>query len=221
MAARDASAVAPIRVVVVDDDLLVRTGLATIIDLEHDLRVVGQGADGLDVDALVARTSPDVILMDVRMPRLDGIAATRRLTERGDGPAVVVITTFENDSHVLGALLAGARGFVLKRATPEELLTAIRAVARTESLVFPDAIRRVAGGGASGGTPAWAVRLTDREREVLALVCRGLTNAEIATELVVSTETVKTHLSALLAKAGARHRTELVVKAFQGGLVGA
>jgi DNA-binding NarL/FixJ family response regulator len=212
--------VSAIRVAVVDDDALVRTGLATIVDLEPDLTVVGEGADGLDVDALVASAAPDVVLMDVRMPRLDGIAATRRLTERGDGPAVVVITTFENDDHVVDALLAGARGFVLKRATPEELLTAVRTVARTESLVFPEAIRRVATAAADTPVASWAARLTDRERDVLALVCQGLTNAEIAGRLVVSGETVKTHLSSLLAKSGTRHRTELVVRAFQGGLVG-
>lgn len=209
-----------IRVAIVDDDALVRGGLATIVDLEPDLTVVGEGADGLDVDALVASGGPDVVLMDVRMPRLDGIAATRRLTARGDGPAVVVITTFEHDDHVIDALLAGARGFVLKRATPEELLTAIRTVARTESLVFPEAIRRVATAAAETPVAGWAARLTDRERDVLGLVCEGLTNAEIARRLVVSTETVKTHLSSLLAKSGTRHRTELVVRAFQGGLVG-
>ncbi len=209
-----------IRVAVVDDDHLVRTGLATIIDLEPDLTVVGQGTDGLDVDALVAGSAPDVVLMDVRMPKLDGIAATRRLTVRGGGPAVVVITTFENDDHVLDALLAGARGFVLKRATPEELLTAIRTVARTESLVFPEAIRRVAGRPATDAAPVWAGRLTERERDVLALVAEGMTNAEVAAALFVSPETVKTHLSSLLAKSGSRHRTELVVRAFQGGLVG-
>lgn len=206
-----------VRVAVIDDDALVRSGLATIIDLEPDLSVVGEGTDGIDVAQLLER-QPDVILMDVRMPGVDGITATRRLTEAGAGPAVVVITTFENDAHVLDALLAGARGFVLKRATPAELLTAIRTVARTDSLVFPEAIRRVA--GLRGvATPAWAGRLTAREREVLAQVCRGLTNAEIAAELVVSLETVKSHLSSLLTKSGSRHRTELAVRAYQGGLV--
>lgn len=207
----------PIRVVVVDDDVLVRSGLATIIDLEPDLTVVGEGADGIDVAQLLER-QPDVILMDLRMPGVDGITATRRLTETGTGPAVVVITTFENDAHVLDALLAGARGFVLKRATPAELLTAIRTVARTDSLVFPEAIRRVAA-LCEAETPAWAGRLTAREREVLAQVCRGLTNAEIAAELVVSLETVKSHLSSVLTKSGSRHRTELAVRAYQGGLV--
>jgi DNA-binding NarL/FixJ family response regulator len=216
----DPVAVSPVRVAIVDDDTLVRGGLATIIDLEPDLAVVGDGSDGADVGALVRRTSPDVVLMDVRMPRIDGITATRRLTERGDGPAVIVITTFENDDHVVDALVAGARGFVLKRATPDDLLTAIRTVAHTDSLVFPEAIRRVATARAATPAPAWADRLTDRERDVLGLVCAGLTNAEIADRLVVSPETVKSHLSALLAKSGTRHRTELVVRAFQGGLAG-
>ena len=133
-----------IRIVVVDDDDLVRSGLVAILDLEPDIEVVGQGADGVDVPALVARSRPEVVVMDVRMPRVDGIAATARLTERPDGPAVVVITTFESDDAVHDALLAGARGFVLKRARPEDLLAAVRTVAHTDSLVFPDAIRRVA-----------------------------------------------------------------------------
>ena len=145
-----------IRLVVVDDDELVRSGLAAILDLEPDIEVVGQGADGVDVPALVARSRPEVVLMDVRMPRVDGIAATARLAERPDGPAVVVITTFESDDAVHDALLAGARGFVLKRARPEELLAAVRTVARTDSLVFPDAIRRVAARRRTATKPAWA-----------------------------------------------------------------
>jgi DNA-binding NarL/FixJ family response regulator len=129
-----------IRLVVVDDVEMVRSGLVAILDLEPDIEVVGQGADGVDVPALVARSRPEVVLMDVRMPRVDGIAATARLTEAANGPAVVVITTFESDDAVHEALLAGARGFVLKRARPEELLAAVRTVACTDSLVFPDAI---------------------------------------------------------------------------------
>ncbi len=208
-----------IRLVVVDDDDLVRSGLAAILDLEPDIEVVGQGADGVDVPALVARSRPEVVLMDVRMPRVDGIAATARLAERAGGPAVVVITTFESDDAVHDALMAGARGFVLKRARPEELLAAIRTVARTESLVFPDAIRRVAATRRTVTRPAWADRLTDREREVLAHVARGQTNAEVAASLVVSVETVKSHLRALLAKSGSRHRTELVVRCYEAGVL--
>jgi DNA-binding NarL/FixJ family response regulator len=208
-----------IRLVVVDDDDLVRSGLTAILDLEPDIEVVGQGADGVDVPALVARSRPAVVLMDVRMPRVDGIAATARLTERPGGPAVVVITTFESDDAVHDALLAGASGFVLKRARPEELLAAVRTVARTDSLVFPSAIRRVATTRRTVTRPAWADRLTDREREVLAHVARGQTNAEVAESLVVSVETVKSHLRALLAKSGSRHRTELVVRCYEAGVL--
>ena len=216
-----------IRVAIVDDDALVRAGLRVILSSADDIEVVSEADDGAGVPDLVRRDRPDVVVMDIRMPRVDGIEATRRLVSEsgpagadpaGTGTRVLVLTTFENDAHVLDALLAGARGFVLKRATPAELLTAIRAVARTDSLVFPEAIRRVAGlRGAD--TPAWAGRLTSREREVLAQVCRGRTNAEIAAELVVSLETVKSHLSSLLTKSGSRHRTELAVRAYQGGLV--
>ncbi len=206
-----------IRIVVVDDDELVRSGLAAVLDLEPDIEVVGQGADGVDVPALVARTRPDVVLMDVRMPRVDGIAATTRLTARPDSPAVVVITTFESDDAVHDALLAGARGFVLKRARPEDLLAAVRTVARTDSLVFPDAIRRVAAPRRTVTKPAWVHRLTTRERDVLTHVARGQTNAEIAASLVVSVETVKSHLRSLLAKSGSRHRTELVVRCYEAG----
>ncbi|HEX5087966.1 MAG TPA: response regulator transcription factor [Nocardioides sp.] len=208
-----------IRLVVVDDDDLVRSGLAAILDLEPDIEVVGQGADGLDVPALVAQSRPDVVLMDVRMPRVDGISATTRLAERPDGPAVVVITTFESDDAVHDALLAGARGFVLKRARPEELLAAVRTVARTDSLVFPDAIRRVAVTRRTPAEPAWTRRLTARERDVLGHVARGQTNAEVAESLVVSVETVKSHLRSLLAKSGSRHRTELVVRCYEAGIL--
>ena len=208
-----------IRLVVVDDDDLVRSGLVAILDLEPDIEVVGQGADGVDVPALVARSRPEVVLMDVRMPRVDGIAATARLTEQANGPAVVVITTFESDDAVHDALLAGARGFVLKRARPEELLAAVRTVARTDSLVFPDAIRRVAAHRPTATKPAWVQRLTARERDVLAHVARGQTNAEVAESLVVSVETVKSHLRSLLAKSGSRHRTELVVRCYEAGVL--
>jgi len=208
-----------IRLIVVDDDELVRAGLAAILDLESDIEVVGQGADGIDVPALVARNRPDVVLMDVRMPHVDGIAATARLTGRPGSPAVVVITTFESDDAVHDALLAGARGFVLKRARPEELLAAVRTVALTDSLVFPDAIRRVAATRRIATAPPWVQRLTARERDVLAHVARGQTNAEVAESLVVSVETVKSHLRSLLAKSGSRHRTELVVRCYEAGVL--
>lgn len=217
-AARDA-ADDVIRVVVVDDDDLVRSGLAAIVGVEADLDVVGTGADGADVPGLVARTAPDVVLMDVRMPKIDGIAATSRLASIDGSPAVVVVTTFEQDDHVHDALLAGARGFVLKRATPETLVTAIRTVAHTDSLVFPEAIRRVAVPRRLPEQPRWVARLTEREREVLVQVADGLTNAEVAQALYVSIETVKTHVRSLLTKSGGRHRTELVVRAYQAGVL--
>lgn len=207
----------PIRVLVVDDDALVRSGLAAILGTEDDIEVVGEGGDGADVPGLVARTRPDIVLMDVRMPRIDGIQATRLLTARDDGPAVVVITTFESDSAVGDALAAGARAFVLKRATPEELATVVRTVARTDALVFPEAIRRVASRRPTAAGERWVAKVTEREHDVLRLVARGLTNAEVAAELVVSQETVKTHVRALLAKSGSRHRTELVVRAYEAG----
>lgn len=171
-AARDA-ADRVIRIVVVDDDDLVRSGLVAILGLEDDIEVVGQGADGADVPGLVSRARPDVVLMDVRMPRIDGIAATSMLTSREGAPAVVVLTTFENDSYVHDALVAGARAFVLKRATPEELLMVVRTVAGTDALVFPEAIRAVAAPPASARVPGWVARLTAREREVLAELARA------------------------------------------------
>jgi DNA-binding NarL/FixJ family response regulator len=161
-----------------------------------------------------------VVLMDVRMPRVDGISATARLTQRPNCPAVVVITTFESDDAVHDALLAGARGFVLKRARPEELLAAVRTLARTDSLVFPEAIRRIAATRRAITKPAWADRLTVRELDVLTEVARGQTNAEVAESLTLSVETVKSHLSSLLAKSGSRHRTELVVRCYEAGVIG-
>ena len=193
--------------------------IVVVLDLEPDIEVVGHGSDGVDVPALAARSRPDVVLMDVRMPRVDGIAATARLTQRPDAPAVVVITTFESDDAVHDALLAGARGFVLKRARPEDLLAAVRTVAHTDSLVFPEAIRRIATLRRTTITATWAHRLTARERDVLTHVARGQTNAEVAESLVVSVETVKSHLRSLLAKSGSRHRTELVVRCYEAGVL--
>ena len=178
---------------------------------------MGEAGDGADVPDLVERVRPDVLLMDVRMPRVDGIAATARLAALG-GPAVIVITTFEHDSYVYDALRAGARGFLLKRARPAEIADVVRVVARSDALLFPEAIRALAR-PVVGERPAWACRLTARESEVLVLVARGLTNQEIAGELVVSPETVRSHVSALLGKAGARDRTALVIAAYDGGVV--
>ncbi|MFC4536166.1 response regulator [Sphaerisporangium dianthi] len=215
-----------IRVGVVDDEELIRVGLRVIIGAQPDLEVVGEAADGTEVMAMVARTRPDVLLMDVRMPAIDGIEATRRLlAASGTPPRVLVITTFENDDHVYDALRAGASGFVLKRTRPAEVVEAIRLVVRGESLVFPAAIRRLAGargGGASAGPAAERLRrarLTEREEEVLRLMATGLSNAEIAARLVVGGETVKTHVGNVLAKLGARDRTQAVIAAYESGFV--
>ncbi|WP_248963425.1 response regulator transcription factor [Sphaerisporangium perillae] len=215
-----------IRVAIVDDEELVRVGLRVIIDAQSDLEVVGEAADGAEVMAMVARTRPDVLLMDVRMPAIDGIEATRRLlAASSEPPRVLMITTFENDDHVYEALRAGAGGFILKRTRPPEVVEAVRVVARGESLVFPAAIRRLAGAYGRGGVDGPAAdrlrraRLTEREEEVLRLMATGLSNAEIAARLVVGAETVKTHVGNVLAKLGARDRTQAVIAAYESGFV--
>jgi DNA-binding NarL/FixJ family response regulator len=208
-----------VRVLVVDDDELVRVGLRTVLDAEPDLTVVGEAADGVDVVPAVTRLRPDVVLMDVRMPAVDGIQATRLLTTRlAAPPRVLVITTFENDEHVYAALQAGASGFLLKRARPAQIVDAVRLVARGDSLLFPAAIRRltVAYGGSARlpGRP-----LTAREGEVLRLMAAGLSNPEIAADLVLGVETVKTHVGNILAKLGVRDRTQAVIAAYRSGFV--
>jgi DNA-binding NarL/FixJ family response regulator len=211
----------PIDVLIVDDDELIRVGLRAIIDAQPDLRVVGEAADGAEVPPLVARLRPEVVLMDVRMPAIDGIQATRHLLATStEPPRVLVITTFENDEYVYAALCAGASGFLLKRARPAEVVEAIRVVARGESLLFPAAIRRLATSYAgSGGDGLRRARLTEREAEVLRLMTTGLSNVEIAAELVVGVETVKTHVGNVLAKLGARDRTQAVIAAYESGFV--
>jgi DNA-binding NarL/FixJ family response regulator len=209
-----------ITVLIVDDDELIRVGLRAVIDARSDLRVVGEASDGAEVPPLVARLRPDVVLMDVRMPAIDGIQATRHLLATATEPLrVLVITTFENDEYVYAALRAGASGFLLKRASPTELVEAIRVVARGESLLFPAAIRRLATAYAVGDDDGLIARLTDREAEVLGLMAAGLSNAEIAAELVVGLETVKTHVGNVLAKLGARDRTQAVIAAYESGFV--
>ena len=211
-----------VRVALVDDEPLIRSGLAAVIGSEPDLLVIGEAGDGADVLDLVGRTAPDVVLMDVRMPRLDGIAATRALVRAGSAARVLVLTTFSNDDHVFAALAAGADGFLLKRCTPEEVLHGIRTVARGESLLFPDAVRELARRHVRTTDPAEApglTRLTQREREVLLLMAQGLSNAEIAARLVVGLETVRSHVAAVLAKTGARDRTQAVVLAYRSGFV--
>jgi DNA-binding NarL/FixJ family response regulator len=210
-----------ISVLIVDDDELVRVGLRAIVDAEPDLQVVGEAADGAEVVPLAARSRPDVVLMDVRMPAIDGIQATRRLlAASSDPPRVLVVTTFENDDYVYDALRAGASGFLLKRARPAEVVEAIRVAARGESLLFPAALRRlVAGRVGGGGDRLRDAGLTDREADVLRRMAAGLSNAEIAAELVVSVETVKTHVGNVLAKLGARDRTQAVIAAYESGFV--
>ncbi len=210
-----------VRVVLVDDEELVRTGLRAIIEAESDLTVVGEAADGAEVIGLM-RLHPDVVLMDVRMPAIDGIQATRHILDTvGEPPKVLVVTTFENDDYVYDALRAGASGFLLKRARPVEIVQAIRLVALGESLLFPAAIRRLAGLHGRGRDPEGLrdAGLTAREGEVLRLMARGLSNAEIAERFVVSTETVKTHVGNVLAKLGSRDRTQAVITAYESGFI--
>ncbi|GLZ04181.1 DNA-binding response regulator [Actinomadura sp. NBRC 104412] len=211
-------------VLLVDDERLIRAGLAAIIAAEPDLEVVGEAGDGAEVPGQVARLRPDVILMDVRMPRLDGIQATRRILETvPDPPKIIVVTTFENDEYVYDALKAGAHGFLLKRTRPEEILQAIRMVAHGDTLLFPAAIRALAArhgtGGGDGAGARWHERLTEREGDVLRLMARGHSNAEIAAELFVSPQTVKTHVGNVLAKLNARDRTQAVILAYETGYI--
>ncbi|WP_404191221.1 response regulator transcription factor [Streptomyces tauricus] len=216
----------PVTVLVVDDEPLVRAGLRAVLEAQPDIEVVGEAADGAAVIPLVRRLRPDVVAMDVRMPLMDGIEATRAVLRTVDRPPkILVITTFENDEYVYEALRAGADGFLLKRARPAEIVHAVRLVAEGESLLFPASVRQLAAEyGAGDGNPAAraALRraaLTEREAEVLRLMTRGLSNAEIAARLVVGTETVKSHVSAVLSKLGARDRTQAVIAAYESGFV--
>ncbi len=210
-----------IRVVLADDQRLVRTGLRMILAAEPDLDVVGEAADGVEAVETCAREQPDVVLMDVRMPRRDGIEATRLVTAETDAK-VLVLTTFDLDDVVYDALRAGASGFLLKDAPEERLTTAIRVVAEGGSLFAPSVTRAlIAEFAKRSSRPAGALeQLTQRETEVLRLVARGLSNAEIAAELFVSENTVKTHVARMLMKLGLRDRVQAVVLAYESGLVG-
>ncbi len=212
---------APIRVVVVDDQDMVRAGFAALLGAQPDIAVVGQAADGQAAVELCAATTPDVVLMDVRMPVLDGVEATKRLA--GTPSRVLMLTTFDIDDYVYAALRAGASGFLLKDATPDELVAAVRVVAAGESLLAPAVTSRLiahfARQPALVSTPPSLAELTRREREVLVWVARGLSNTEIAERLVLAEQTVKTHVSRIFLKLGIRDRAQAVMVAYETGLV--
>ncbi|UUW90908.1 response regulator [Pimelobacter simplex] len=217
-----------VRVLVADDDALLRAGLAVVIGTDPGLALVGEAADGLDAVRLTQEHEPDVVLMDVRMPGVDGIEATRRIVASGSPARVLVLTTFPDDEYVARALRAGASGFLLKRVAPERLLEAVRTVARGESLLDPAVTRAVIArsldsaprpAGDDGARAAVLAALTEREVEVLALVGEGLSNREIAATLTLAESTVQTHVKRILAKVGARDRAQAVVVAYRSGLV--
>jgi DNA-binding NarL/FixJ family response regulator len=212
------------RVMLVDDQELVRAGFRMILDLEPDLDVVGEAADGEECLRRVGELAPDVVLMDIRMPRLDGIETTRRLARAGQGPKVLVLTTFDLDEYVYRAMRAGASGFLLKDVPREQLVAGVRVVARGESLLAPAITRRLVERFVSlpepgSGVPAAMGQLSDRELDVLRLMAAGMSNAEIAGQLVVGEATVKTHVARVLAKLGLRDRVQAVVLAYETGLV--
>ncbi|KDN23285.1 response regulator [Amycolatopsis rifamycinica] len=213
-----------IRVLLVDDQRLVRAGFRSILDGEDDISVVAEAADGREALQAAHDHHPDVVLMDIRMPVLDGLAATRHLlADPGVHTRVVILTTFDLDEDVYGALRAGASGFLVKDTEPEELIHAVRVVARGDALLAPSITRRLIAEFAARGTrpaPSPALdRLTDREREVLSLVAAGLSNDEIARELTLSPATAKTHVSRIMTKTGTRDRAQLVVLAYESGAV--
>jgi DNA-binding NarL/FixJ family response regulator len=214
-----------IKVLVVDDEALLRSAFSSLIEAQDDLEVVGTAADGQRAVELAASLAPDVAVMDVRMPVMDGIEATRQITRApGAGPRVLILTTFDLDEYVFEALRAGASGFALKSRPPEELLSGIRTVAAGEALLAPTVTRRLIAHfadrtQATARTPWGLAELTDREREVLELVARGLSNAELAATLHVTLPTAKTHVSRILTKLGARDRTQLAILAYESGIL--
>jgi DNA-binding NarL/FixJ family response regulator len=210
-----------IRVLIADDEALIRTGFRAIVQAEPDLEVVGEAADGVEATSLAVELRPDVVMMDVRMPKLTGIDATTHLIRTlPDPPRILVVTTFENDSYVYEALRAGAHGFLLKRARADELVDAVRLVARSDSLLFPAAVRELALRHAPVAADQSRLgRLSQRECEVLRLMAAGLTNAEIARRMVVGQETVKSHVARVLAKLEVRDRTQAVIAAYESGLI--
>ena len=216
----------PVRVVLADDQALVRAGFRVLLDTEDGFEVVGEAADGAEAVAVARRTRPDVVVMDVRMPGVDGLAATKQITEDPDleGVRVLVLTTFDLDQYVYAALSAGASGFLLKDVTPEQLVAAVRLVRAGDALLAPTITRRLIAEFVSRPehrrpAPDVFAQLTEREREVLALVAGGMSNDEIAAHLVISPATSRTHVSRIMTKLQARDRAQLVVLAYESGLV--
>jgi DNA-binding NarL/FixJ family response regulator len=211
------------RVLIADDDELMRAGLVELLGADPEIEVVGQASTGRQAVEQTRRLAPDVVLMDVRMPDLDGIGATRELSRAAPAARVLILTTFEQDDYVFGALRAGASGFLLKRARPEELIAAVHTVAAGEALLSPSVTRRVIDRMAQQPTPELADQvkldaLTPREREVLELIARGLSNREIAAALVVEESTIRTHVKRILMKLDLRDRVQAVIFAYETGL---
>jgi DNA-binding NarL/FixJ family response regulator len=215
----------PIRVLIVDDDALVRAGLSMMLAGTDDIRIVAEATDGEEVGPAVDAYAPDVVLMDIRMPRMDGLAATERLRARADAPEVIVLTTFDADDHVLRALRAGASGFLLKDTPPPEIVRAVRLVAAGEAMLSPAVTRRLLQHVADGGVDSRRARadelfgrLTEREREVAVAIGEGKSNAEIGRELYMSVATVKAHVSRLLTKLELNNRVQIALLAHDAGL---
>jgi DNA-binding NarL/FixJ family response regulator len=221
----EGGSVQPVRIVVADDHQVVRTGFAALLDTQQDFTVVGTASDGAEAVQLCRKLSPDVVLMDIRMPGTDGIEATRQLTAGVQpGPRILILTTFDLDEYVYDALRAGASGFLLKDVTAERLFDAVRVIAAGEALLAPAVTRRLIGEFARLQPPSSTqlnplTALTPRETQVLRLVAEGLSNPEIAARLVVTEETVKTHVSRMLTKLALRDRTQAVITAYESGLV--
>lgn len=212
-----------LRLLIVDDDALVRAGLRAVLGSEPDLEVVGEAGNGNEAISAASELAPDLVLMDIRMPEMDGLAATKSIVD-GGGPRVLILTTFELDEYVYEAMRVGASGFMLKRSTPEDLVTAVRIAVSGDSLVLPETMRRMVEQFATSGEAAAQVRkdigrLTAREQDVLRLVAQGLSNVEIADQLFVSRETVKSHVTSILTKLGVRDRTQAVIAAYESGFV--